>query len=157
MDATIGKFVDSVSGFFSGVASGSADEFPLCDTDIISVSFMIRLFFVPQIDRLWTSRLRLSNCLTPLWIYFLRISILLRLLVRVHKVILCVWVEFWHTCKALFILWNHSQGCEKELAEAQKGEDEGFKKECIMRLSWALVHSKIPFDIQRGIAMLEGK
>ncbi|WZZ22525.1 hypothetical protein YC2023_123912 [Brassica napus] len=83
MDATIGKVFDSVSTFFSGVASGSSDEFPLCDTDIIS-------------------------------------------------------------------------GCEKELAEAQKGQDEGFKKESIMRLSWALVHSKMPPDIQRGIAMLEG-
>ncbi|KAG2244800.1 hypothetical protein Bca52824_093366 [Brassica carinata] len=82
MDATIGKVIDSVSGFFSGAASGSADEFPLCDTDIIS-------------------------------------------------------------------------GCEKELAEAQKGQDEGLKKECIMRLSWALVHSKTPADIQRGISMLE--
>ncbi|KAF3500645.1 hypothetical protein F2Q69_00044983 [Brassica cretica] len=83
MDATIGKVFDSVSTFFAGVASGSSDEFPLCDTDIIS-------------------------------------------------------------------------GCEKELAEAQKGQDEGFKKECIMLLSWALVHSKMPADIQRGIAMLEG-
>ncbi|KAJ4882955.1 Mitochondrial fission 1 protein B [Raphanus sativus] len=83
MDATIGKVFDSVSTFFSGVTTGSSDEFPLCDTDIIS-------------------------------------------------------------------------GCEKELAEAQKGQDEGFKKESIMRLSWALVHSKVPADIQRGIAMLEG-
>ncbi|KAG2274099.1 hypothetical protein Bca4012_046359 [Brassica carinata] len=83
MDATIGKVFDSVSTFFAGVASGSSDEFPLCDTDIIS-------------------------------------------------------------------------GCEKELAEAQKGQDEGFKKESIMRLSWALVYSKMPADIQRGITMLEG-
>ncbi|KFK25511.1 hypothetical protein AALP_AA8G124400 [Arabis alpina] len=82
MDATIGKFIDSVSDFFSGAASTSADQFPLCDTDIIS-------------------------------------------------------------------------GCEKEYAEVQKGQDEGLKKECIMRLSWALVHSKMPVDIQRGIAMLE--
>ncbi|KAG7550425.1 Fis1 C-terminal tetratricopeptide repeat [Arabidopsis thaliana x Arabidopsis arenosa] len=82
MDAAIGKVFDSVSDFFSGAASASADEFPLCDSDIIS-------------------------------------------------------------------------GCEKELAEAQKAQDEGRKKECIMRLSWALVHSKMPGDIQRGIAMLE--
>jgi fission 1 protein len=26
-----------------------------------------------------------------------------------------------------------------------------------MRLSWALVHSKQPEDVQRGIAMLEGE
>jgi len=41
MDAAIGKVFDSVSDFFSGAASASADEFPLCDSDIISVSFMI--------------------------------------------------------------------------------------------------------------------
>ncbi|CAN8236608.1 unnamed protein product [Cochlearia groenlandica] len=82
MDATIGKFFDSVTDFFSGAASGSSDEFPLCDADTIS-------------------------------------------------------------------------GCEKELAEAQKSEDEGIKKECIMRLSWALVHSNLTSDIHRGIAMLE--
>ncbi|KAJ4911950.1 Mitochondrial fission 1 protein B [Raphanus sativus] len=82
MDATIGKAFDSVSSFFSGAASVFADEFPLCDADIIS-------------------------------------------------------------------------GCEKELAEAQRGQDEGLRKECIMRLSWALVHSKTHADIQRGISMLE--
>ncbi|CAH2052322.1 unnamed protein product [Thlaspi arvense] len=59
--ATIGKFVDSFSGFLSGTASGYGDEFPLCAVDIIS-------------------------------------------------------------------------GCEEELAEAQKGQDEGHKKECIMCL-----------------------
>ncbi|XP_010453307.1 PREDICTED: mitochondrial fission 1 protein B [Camelina sativa] len=82
MDAAIGKVFGSVSDFLSGAASGSSDEFPLCDTDIIS-------------------------------------------------------------------------GCEKELAEAQKAQDEGRTKECIMRLSWALVHSKMPGDIQRGVAMIE--
>lgn len=30
-------------------------------------------------------------------------------------------------------------------------------KECIMRLSWALVHSRHSEDVQRGIAMLEGE
>ncbi|MFS7913784.1 putative mitochondria fission 1 protein [Helianthus anomalus] len=30
------------------------------------------------------------------------------------------------------------------------------KSECLLRLSWALVHSKRPEDVQRGIAMLEG-
>lgn len=54
------------------------------------------------------------------------------------------------------LCYNHSQGCEKELAEAQRGQDEGLRKECIMRLSWALVHSKTHADIQRGISMLEG-
>ncbi|KAL9672164.1 hypothetical protein QQ045_028413 [Rhodiola kirilowii] len=29
------------------------------------------------------------------------------------------------------------------------------KKDCLLRLSWALVHSKHPKDVQRGIAMLE--
>ncbi|KAK6936950.1 Fis1, N-terminal tetratricopeptide repeat, partial [Dillenia turbinata] len=46
-------------------------------------------------------------------------------------------------------------GCEREVAEAAKGESEELKSECIMRLSWALVHSRQPEDVQRGIAMLE--
>ncbi|KAM7497092.1 hypothetical protein LguiA_021506 [Lonicera macranthoides] len=46
-------------------------------------------------------------------------------------------------------------GCEREVAEAEKGSSEELKSECIMRLSWALVHSKRPEDVQRGIAMLE--
>ncbi|KAI5673771.1 hypothetical protein M9H77_14135 [Catharanthus roseus] len=46
-------------------------------------------------------------------------------------------------------------GCEREVAEAEKGSSDTLKSECIMRLSWALVHSKRPEDVQRGIAMLE--
>ncbi|XWS52582.1 hypothetical protein CRYUN_Cryun11dG0083300 [Craigia yunnanensis] len=45
-------------------------------------------------------------------------------------------------------------GCEKEVAELDKGSGE-LKYECIMRLSWALVHSRRADDVQRGIAMLE--
>nr|XP_043621422.1 mitochondrial fission 1 protein A-like [Erigeron canadensis] len=41
-------------------------------------------------------------------------------------------------------------GCEKEVADG--GGDDA---ESIMRLSWALVHSRQPEDVQRGIAMLE--
>ncbi|CDP08470.1 unnamed protein product [Coffea canephora] len=48
-------------------------------------------------------------------------------------------------------------GCEREVAEAEKGSTDELKSECIMRLSWALVHSKRPEDVQRGIAMLEGQ
>lgn len=50
----------------------------------------------------------------------------------------------------------HIQGCEREVADAEKGSNDKLKSECIMRLSWALVHSKRPEDVQRGIAMLEG-
>ncbi|KAI4373651.1 hypothetical protein MLD38_011756 [Melastoma candidum] len=46
-------------------------------------------------------------------------------------------------------------GCEREVAEAQKGSSQELVSECIMRLSWALVHSRNPEDVQRGIAMLE--
>lgn len=49
------------------------------------------------------------------------------------------------------------QGCEREVAEAGKGSSDELKNECIMRLSWALVHSRRPEDVQRGIAMLEGE
>jgi hypothetical protein len=50
----------------------------------------------------------------------------------------------------------HPQGCEREVAEAQKGSSNELLNECIMRLSWALVHSRRPEDVQRGTAMLEG-
>ncbi|PRQ32827.1 putative mitochondria fission 1 protein [Rosa chinensis] len=46
-------------------------------------------------------------------------------------------------------------GCEREVAEAQKGSNDEFFKECLMRLSWSLVHSRHPEDVLRGIAMLE--
>ncbi|CAK7340204.1 unnamed protein product [Dovyalis caffra] len=46
-------------------------------------------------------------------------------------------------------------GCEREVAEAAEGDSEELKRDSIMRLSWALVHSKQPEDVQRGIAMLE--
>ncbi|XP_077219159.1 mitochondrial fission 1 protein A-like [Tasmannia lanceolata] len=46
-------------------------------------------------------------------------------------------------------------GCERELAEAGSGVSDEIKNESIMRLSWALVHSRQPEDVQRGIAMLE--
>ncbi|OAY61331.1 mitochondrial fission 1 protein A [Manihot esculenta] len=46
-------------------------------------------------------------------------------------------------------------GCEQEVIEAHKGSSDEFKNECIMRLSWALVHSRQPEDVHRGMAMLE--
>ncbi|XP_010247042.1 PREDICTED: mitochondrial fission 1 protein A-like [Nelumbo nucifera] len=76
MEATIGKFFESIGTFFSG-----GDQMPWCDRDIIV-------------------------------------------------------------------------GCEREVAEASGVSEEGLN-ESIMRLSWALVHSRQPEDVQRGIAMLE--
>ncbi|KAL9263801.1 Mitochondrial fission 1 protein A-like protein [Drosera capensis] len=46
-------------------------------------------------------------------------------------------------------------GCEREVAEANKGSSDEHRNECLMRLSWALVHSRQAEDVQRGIAMLE--
>ncbi|KAJ7960574.1 Mitochondrial fission 1 protein [Quillaja saponaria] len=46
-------------------------------------------------------------------------------------------------------------GCEREVSEAEKGSSDELMKECLLRLSWALVHSRRPEDVQRGIAMLE--
>ncbi|KAK4760527.1 hypothetical protein SAY87_005420 [Trapa incisa] len=46
-------------------------------------------------------------------------------------------------------------GCEREVDEAEKISHDELRSECIMRLSWALVHSRQPQDVQRGIAMLE--
>ncbi|KAA8518019.1 hypothetical protein F0562_015500 [Nyssa sinensis] len=46
-------------------------------------------------------------------------------------------------------------GCEREVAEAANGISDELKNESIMRLSWALVHSRQAEDVQRGLAMLE--
>ncbi|XP_051214381.1 mitochondrial fission 1 protein A [Lolium perenne] len=43
-------------------------------------------------------------------------------------------------------------GCEREVADAANQEQ---KNESLMRLSWALVHSGQPEDVNRGIGMLE--
>lgn len=41
--------------------------------------------------------------------------------------------------------------------EAEKeSSNKEYMQDCLLRLSWALVHSKHPQDVQRGIAMLEG-
>ncbi|XP_043705996.1 mitochondrial fission 1 protein A-like [Telopea speciosissima] len=45
-------------------------------------------------------------------------------------------------------------GCERKVAEAN-GVSKEHMSESIMGLSWALVHSRQPEDVQRGIAMLE--
>ncbi|KAJ1388025.1 Tetratricopeptide-like helical domain superfamily [Sesbania bispinosa] len=50
---------------------------------------------------------------------------------------------------------SNSLGCEREVAEAGKQSSDETLQECLLRLSWALVHSKRPEDVQRGIAMLE--
>ncbi|KAL6555349.1 hypothetical protein OROGR_006607 [Orobanche gracilis] len=49
-----------------------------------------------------------------------------------------------------------NDGCEREVVDARKEESADRTNESIMRLSWALVHSRKPEDVQRGIAMLEG-
>ncbi|KAK4749868.1 hypothetical protein SAY87_027317 [Trapa incisa] len=46
-------------------------------------------------------------------------------------------------------------GCERDVAEAANGGSDELKSDSIMRLSWALVHSKQEQDVHRGIAMLE--
>ncbi|KAI6673705.1 hypothetical protein NL676_001611 [Syzygium grande] len=46
-------------------------------------------------------------------------------------------------------------GCERDVAEAANVGSDELKSDSIMRLSWALVHSRQPEDVQRGIAMLE--
>lgn len=63
------------------------------------------------------------------------------------------------TCSFIVYILSflHQQGCEREVAEAQKGSSDELVSECIMRLSWALVHSRHSVDVQRGIAMLEGE
>lgn len=48
------------------------------------------------------------------------------------------------------------QSCELE-ASGEKAAVSGDNNASMMRLAWALVHSRNASDVQRGIAMLEGK
>ena len=52
---------------------------------------------------------------------------------------------------SVLTIWHVLKGCEREVAEAANGDSEERKNESIMRLSWALVHSRQKEDIQRGI------
>ncbi|XP_030525992.1 mitochondrial fission 1 protein A-like [Rhodamnia argentea] len=45
--------------------------------------------------------------------------------------------------------------CERGVADAANDGSDELKSDSIMRLSWALVHSRQQEDVQRGIAMLE--
>ncbi|CAL5420717.1 unnamed protein product [Camellia sinensis] len=45
---------------------------------------------------------------------------------------------------------NAAVGCEREVSEAANGVSDELKSERIIRLSWALVHSKQPEDMQLG-------
>jgi hypothetical protein len=56
-------------------------------------------------------------------------------------------------CHAMCTFCLVDQGCENEVAEAANEEQ---KNESLMRLSWALVHSRQPEDVNRGIGMLQG-
>ncbi|XP_019162283.1 PREDICTED: mitochondrial fission 1 protein A-like [Ipomoea nil] len=55
--------------------------------------------------------------------------------------------------------WSSSDSireCEREVTDAINDWcDDNVRSESIMRLSWALVHSIKPPDVQRGIAMLQ--
>lgn len=67
-----------------------------------------------------------------------------------------LYLYFFSCTSSIFLSITYLQGCEREVADAEKGSSDKLKSECIMRLSWVLVHSKRPEDVQRGIAMLEG-
>ena len=53
---------------------------------------------------------------------------------------------------------EHIQSCERDAAREGVGISQSTDTaESYMRLSWALVHSRQPADVQRGILMLEGQ
>ncbi|RZC84295.1 hypothetical protein C5167_047077 [Papaver somniferum] len=48
------------------------------------------------------------------------------------------------------------EDCERDITEAGDDAPNEVKNENIIELSWALVHTRQPEDVQRGIALLEG-
>ncbi|MCL7041762.1 hypothetical protein MKW94_002118, partial [Papaver nudicaule] len=49
----------------------------------------------------------------------------------------------------------HTQDCERDIQEAGDDAPDEVKNENIIKLSWALVHTRQLEEVQRGIAMLE--
>lgn len=138
MEQMFDKFFDSIANLFGG-----GDSIPWCDRDVIHVSAHYKppnahfLFVSRENEEPWRkneTEIWVPLCsANPIWFGFCLLEL-----------------------KTLECLWIVGQGCEKEVAEANKGDSDELKSESIMRLSWALVHSKQPEDVQRGIAMLEG-
>lgn len=95
--------------------------------------------------RLWHRRGILSSSLLGFSFPISKLFNSINLLPITHYMFLCV------KCLRL-----HLQGCEKEVLEAEKLSSDEHMQDCLLRLSWALVHSKHPQDVHRGIAMLEG-
>ncbi|KAB1200003.1 Mitochondrial fission 1 protein A [Morella rubra] len=128
MEAKIGKFFSSVSNFFSG-----GEQIPWCDNDVVAL-------------------LAVSSCATKLKA---NVSDLLGFDDTVCQVPeygdeLSIFCHIFGVFGA-----SYTAGCEREVAEAEKGSSDELLNDCIMRLSWALVHSRRPEDVQRGIAMLQ--
>ncbi|XP_026441946.1 mitochondrial fission 1 protein B-like [Papaver somniferum] len=53
------------------------------------------------------------------------------------------------------ILSRYDSYCERDISEAGDDAPDEVKNENIIKLSWALVHTRQPEDVQRGIALLE--
>lgn len=73
--------------------------------------------------------------------------------IRSSRVWRCGLVELSQLLPRVLTINSFHQGFEREIAEAANEEQ---KNESLMRLSWALVHSRQPEDVNRGIGMLEG-
>ncbi|KAF8396231.1 hypothetical protein HHK36_017845 [Tetracentron sinense] len=129
MEAKIGKFFDSVGSFFRG-----GDQIPWCDRDIIAANSL--------------DKVRLDQSLEGL-------KEVVREEVGGNPVIFALeGVETSSASKSASGSSIEREGCEREVANDNGVSDE-LRNESIMRLSWALVHSRQPEDVQRGIAMLE--
>ncbi|KAM7502454.1 hypothetical protein LguiB_001358 [Lonicera macranthoides] len=140
MEAKITGFFDSVGTFFTG-----GDQIPWCDSDIVVTTLCA--------DTQHVRKLADKPCKTALGSNssqdYGKPPGVFNYLNDFHLLL--------SNCSFVFVSPSliHLQGCEREVAEAEKGSSDELKSECIMRLSWALVHSKRPEDVQRGIAMLE--
>ncbi|PKA67008.1 hypothetical protein AXF42_Ash004499 [Apostasia shenzhenica] len=139
-------FFETVGSFFGG-----GDNIPWCDGDIIAV----------RIYRLSSRNL---------------IGVFLHIFLFIWRLLMEIFLDFGHSpidldyesssdtvgdWELLVSDGNDDNlmdlvsydSCEKEVAEAGAAEN---RNDCLMRLSWALVHSKKSDDVLRGIAMLEG-
>ena len=148
----IGDFTkeEMADQFFTNIGNkiesffGGGDALPWTDSEMIAVSLSSFLSSVEDVNPILAEHGVLVNDFS----LHLSYEWILVISTCVHEFDLFV------TCTVFrFLYYNFicMQTCEHEA-----GVSGGDKSESIMRLAWALVHSRNAPDVQRGIAMLEG-
>lgn len=158
MEAKIGRFFESVGTFFTG-----SDDLPWSDGEMIAVRFtfsLYRFMFCRRFGICWGIEVLCRHRrleLISIWIIrrgYMKYESLFHLFLSHAPLPVCILNSDYFTVHIReYLFFIYPQTCEKDAAES---DSDRKMSENLLKLSWALVHSKRPHDVQRGIAMLEG-